>query len=161
MDDSLKNIVTPDDLMEEFVTDSIVSDDELSDSIFTCVDNYIDDLCISVMDDENSILDSDNDVDTPFTYILDKVMEKVDTIEKIETDEYAKVIAKQLDLDDNKDDDNSSDPDYCEGVDFDEITPEDFQLFINGNEVDNDTYEDGYTYRANEPGLFDDSNFNA
>lgn len=33
MSEELKNIVTPDDLMEEFVTDMVVADDELSDSI--------------------------------------------------------------------------------------------------------------------------------
>lgn len=76
MSEELKNIVTPDDLMEEFVTDMVVADDELSDSIFTCVDNYIDDLCIEIMNDEKSVFETDTDVDTPFTYILDKVMEK-------------------------------------------------------------------------------------
>ena len=95
----IKNIVTPDDLMEEYLSDAVVADDELSDSIFTCVDNYIDDLCIEVMDDENSILDSDTDIDTPFTYILDKVMERIDTIENIQVDSYAKVLEKQVILD--------------------------------------------------------------
>ena len=154
----IKNIVTPDDLMEEYLSDAVVADDELSDSIFTCVDNYIDDLCIEVMDDENSILDSDTDIDTPFTYILDKVMERIDTIENIQVDSYAKVLEKQLLLD--NDDSNSMDPDYCEGVDFDEISPEDFQLYVRGN-VDCDAYEDSYEYRDNNSGIFDDSNFNA
>ena len=148
----IKNIVTPDDLMEEFISDSVVSDDELSESIFTCVDNYIDDLCIEIMNDENSIFESDTDTDTPFTYILDKVMEKVDTIEDISGE------AARCEISDESE--NSSDPDYCEGVDFDEITPEDFQLYISGN-IDDDTYEDGYAYRANNSGFFDDSNFNA
>lgn len=92
MSDELKNIVTVDDLMEEYLSDSVVADDELSESIFTCVDNYIDDLCIKVMNDENSVFESDTDSDTPFTYILDKVMEKVDTIEDIQTDSYCKVL---------------------------------------------------------------------
>lgn len=152
MSDELKNVVTIDDLMEEYLSDSIVADDELSESLFTCVDNYIDDLCVKVMDDENSVFESDTDSDTPFTYILDKVMEKVDTIEDI-SDEAAR--CKTSD-----ESENSSDPDYCEGVDFDEITPEDFQLYISGN-IDDDTYEDGYAYRANNSGFFDDSNFNA
>lgn len=65
MSEELKNIVTPDDLMEEFVTDMVVADDELSDSIFTCVDNYIDDLCIEIMNDEKSVFETDTDVDTP------------------------------------------------------------------------------------------------
>lgn len=157
MSDDFKNIITIDDLMEEYLSDSIVTDDELSDSIFTCIDNYIDDLCIKIMDDENSIFESDNNSDTPFTYILDKVMEKIDTIESIQSDSYGKVIEKQLS--DNYEEDNSSDPDYCEGVDFDEITPEDFQLYIS-RDID-DTEEDGYIYRANNSGFFDDSNFNA
>lgn len=157
MSDDFKNIITIDDLMEEYLSDSIVADDELSDSIFTCIDNYIDDLCIKIMDDENSIFESDNNSDTPFTYILDKVMEKIDTIENIQSDSYGKVIEKQLS--DNYEEDNSSDPDYCEGVDFDEITPEDFQLYIS-RDID-DTEEDGYIYRANNSGFFDDSNFNA
>lgn len=152
MSDELKNVVTIDDLMEEYLSDSIVADDELSESLFTCVDNYIDDLCVKVMDDENSVFESDTDSDTPFTYILDKVMEKVDTIEDISGE------AARCETSDESE--NSSDPDYCEGVDFDEITPEDFQLYISGN-IDDDTYEDGYAYRANNSEFFDDSNFNA
>lgn len=153
MDNSLQNIVTPDDLMEEFITDSIFSDDELSDSIFTCVDNYIDDLCISIMDDENSIFEDDSDVDTPFTYILDKVMEKVDSITDIQADAYAQILTR------DEDEGNIDDPDYCEGIDFDNITPEDFQLYIS-EDNDRDTYEDGYLYRMDSDS-FDDSNFNA
>lgn len=155
----IKNIVTPDDLMEEFISDSVVSDDELSESIFTCVDNYIDDLCIEIMNDENSIFESDTDTDTPFTYILDKVMERIDTIENIQADSYCKVLEKQLS---STDDDyiNSSDPDYCEGIDFDEITPEDFQLYIPTADTDVDD-DDSYLTRKYDSGIFDDSNFNA
>ena len=155
----IKNIVTPDDLMEEFISDSVVSDDELSESIFTCVDNYIDDLCIEIMNDENSIFESDTDTDTPFTYILDKVMERIDTIENIQADSYCKVLEKQLS---SSDDDyiNSSDPDYCEGIDFDEITPEDFQLYIPTADIDVDD-DDSYLIRKYDSGIFDDSNFNA
>lgn len=157
MSTGIKNIVTPDDLMEEYLSDAVVSDDELSDSIFTCVDNYIDDLCIEVMNDENSILDSDTDVDTPFTYILDKVMERIDTIEKIQVDSYAKVLEKQLLLD--SDNSNSMDPDYCEGIEFDEITPEEFQLYIRN--ADDEQYNEDIEYRSLNNGIFDDSNFNA
>ena len=155
----IKNIVTPDDLMEEFISDSVVSDDELSESIFTCVDNYIDDLCIEIMNDENSIFESDTDTDTPFTYILDKVMERIDTIENIQADSYCRVLEKQLS---STDDDyiNSSDPDYCEGIDFDEITPEDFQLYIPTADTDVDD-DDSYLIRKYDSGIFDDSNFNA
>lgn len=139
MSEELKNIVTPDDLMEEFVTDMVVADDELSDSIFTCVDNYIDDLCIEMMNDEKSVFETDTDVDTPFTYILDKVMEKVDTIDQIQSDSYLSVINKQFN---NPDDDkNTDDPDYCDGVDLSEITPEDFQIYIPKIKHDGD-YED-------------------
>lgn len=160
MSDSLQKVVTPDDLMEEFISDYVVADDELSESIFTCVDNYIDDLCISIMDDENSILDNDSDTDTPFSYILDKVMEKVDTIENIQVDEYVKALEKQLSFDEENT--NIDDPDYCDGVDFSEITPEDFQLFIRDNNInDCETYEDGYEYRTNNNDIFNDSNFNA
>lgn len=139
MSEELKNIVTPDDLMEEFVTDMVVADDELSDSIFTCVDNYIDDLCIEIMNDEKSVFETDTDVDTPFTYILDKVMEKVDTIEQIQSDSYLSVINKQFNNPDN--DKNTDDPDYCDGVDLSEITPEDFQIYIPKIKHDGD-YED-------------------
>lgn len=155
----IKNIVTPDDLMEEFISDSVVSDDELSESIFTCVDNYIDDLCIEIMNDENSIFESDTDTDTPFTYILDKVMERIDTIENIQADSYCKVLEKQLSSSDD-DNINSSDPDYCEGIDFDEITPEDFQLYIPTADTDVDD-DDSYLTRKYDSGIFDDSNFNA
>lgn len=157
----IKNIVTPDDLMEEFISDMIVADDELSDSIFTCVDNYIDDLCITVMEDEeNGIMDSDsNDADLPFTYILDKVMERVDTIEDIQADSYVKVLEKQLDLTPDDGTENKSDPDYCEGVDFNEITPEDFQLNIRSTIEDR---EDSYFSRSDDyESVFDDANFNA
>lgn len=139
MSEELKNIVTPDDLMEEFVTDMVVADDELSDSIFTCVDNYIDDLCIEIMNDEKSVFETDTDVDTPFTYILDKVMEKVDTIDQIQSDSYLSVINKQFNNPDN--DKNTDDPDYCDGVDLSEITPEDFQIYIPKIKHDGD-YED-------------------
>ena len=156
----IKNIVTPDDLMEEFISDSVVSDDELSESIFTCVDNYIDDLCIEIMNDENSIFESDTDTDTPFTYILDKVMERIDTIENIQADSYCKVLEKQLSSSSDDDYINSSDPDYCEGIDFDEITPEDFQLYIPTADTDVDD-DDSYLIRKYDSGIFDDSNFNA
>ena len=136
MSEELKNIVTPDDLMEEFVTDMVVADDELSDSIFTCVDNYIDDLCIEIMNDEKSVFETDTDVDTPFTYILDKVMEKVDTIEQIQSDSYLSVINKQFN--DPDADKNTDDPDYCDDVDLSEITPEDFQSYIPKIDYDGD-----------------------
>ena len=136
MSEELKNIVTPDDLMEEFVTDMVVADDELSDSIFTCVDNYIDDLCIEIMNDEKSVFETDTDVDTPFTYILDKVMEKVDTIEQIQSDSYLSVINKQFN--DPDADKNTDDPDYCDDVDLSEITPEDFQIYIPKIDYDGD-----------------------
>lgn len=160
MSDEMKNIVTPDDLMEEFISDMVFADDELSDSIFTCVDNYIDDLCIEIMKSEDGLFEDDSDVDTPFTYILDKVMEKVDTIESISDDSYGDVLKKQLVLD--GEDDNSFDPDYSEGVD-DNISPEDFQLYVSGN-VDLDSEEDSYTVRKNssfDNYPFDDANFNA
>lgn len=159
----LEKSVTCDDLMEEFISDSIVSDDELSESIFTCVDNYIDDLCVDVMQNENSLFETDNNSsDTPFTYILDKVMERVDTIEDIQSDSYAKSLEKQLGINGDDEEHNYSDPDYCEGVDFDEVTPEDFQLYIPNANTDDESVddEDGYCYRTNNPGLFDDSNFN-
>ena len=112
------------------------------------------------MNDENSIFESDTDTDTPFTYILDKVMERIDTIENIQADSYCKVLEKQLS---STDDDyiNSSDPDYCEGIDFDEITPEDFQLYIPTADTDVDDDDDSYLIRKYDSGIFDDSNFNA
>lgn len=122
--------VTLDSLMADFVCDMTVADDELSESIFTCVDNFIDDLCLRVMDDENSVFETDRDEgDLPFNYILDKVMERVDTICGIADDAYGQALAKQLGLNGNEYI-NSMDPDYCEGIDFSEIDPEDFQLYI-------------------------------
>lgn len=127
--------VTIDSMMAEFVSDFDTAE-ELPDSIFTCVDNFIDDLVIKTMDNENSIFESDrDDSDTPFSYIIDKVIENVDTIESIGNDEYASAIANS-----NLCKSNSSDPDYCEGIDF-EITPEDFQLYIpriNQDEIEDD-----------------------
>lgn len=165
MSEELKNIVTPDDLMEEFVTDMVVADDELSDSIFTCVDNYIDDLCIEMMNDEKSVFETDTDVDTPFIYILDKVMEKVDTIEQIQSDSYLSVINKQFS--DPDDDKNTDDPDYCDGVDLSEITPEDFQVYIPKIEHDGDYENHSDEQEASLERYFDyeqtfeDSIFNA
>lgn len=165
MSEELKNIVTPDDLMEEFVTDMVVADDELSDSIFTCVDNYIDDLCIEIMNDEKSVFETDTDVDTPFTYILDKVMEKVDTIEQIQSDSYLSVINKQFS--DPDDDKNTDDPDYCDDVDLSEITPEDFQVYIPKIDYDGDYEKHSDEQEASLERYFDyektfeDSIFNA
>ena len=69
--------VTLDSLMTDFVCDMAVADDELSDSIFTCVDNFIDDLCVQVMQDENSPFETDpSEGDLPFNYIIDKVLER-------------------------------------------------------------------------------------
>lgn len=128
--------ITIDSMMAEFISDFDTAE-EFSDSIFTCVDNFIDDLAIKTMDNENSIFESDrDDADAPFSYIIDKVLEKVETIESISNDEYASAIANS-----NLGKSNSSDPDYCEGIDFIEITPEDFQLYIpriNQEEIDDD-----------------------
>ena len=136
MSEKLEKVVTPDDMMEEFVTDMVIADDELSDSIFTCVDNYIDDLCIEIMNDEKSVFETDTDVGTPFTYILDKVMEKVDTIEQIQSDSYLSVINKQFNAPDA--DKTTDDSDYCDDVDLSEITPEDFQIYIPKIDYDGD-----------------------
>lgn len=153
---ALKNIVTPDDMMEEFVSDMIIADDELSDSIFTCVDNYIDNLCIEMMNDDKSVFENDTDVDTPFTYIIDKVLEKIDTIEEIEADSYVKALSSAF-LDDNT---NDTDPDYCEGIDFDNIDPEDFQLYIPKTIQNDESEEEDYYMRSVYDG-FEDANFNA
>ena len=112
MSEKLEKVVTPDDMMEEFVTDMVIADDELSDSIFTCVDNFIDDLCIKMMDSDKSVFESDSDdADTPFSYILDKVMDEVDTIDKIQADSYCDSLEKQL-LEKDKDSySNRFDPD--------------------------------------------------
>ena len=154
----LENVVTPDDLMEEFVSDMVVADDELSDSIFTCVDNFIDTLCMDVMKDETSgILDDDNEGDVPFSYILDKVMEKVDTLDKVQDDAMAN--ASKIDLDPC----NHLDPDFISQEEIGDISPEEFQLFIQGSYAENeeDTLEDGYHYRSMENGEFTDANYNA
>ena len=165
MSEKLEKVVTPDDMMEEFVTDMVIADDELSDSIFTCVDNFIDDLCIKMMDSDKSVFESDSDdVDTPFSYILDKVMDEVDTIDKIQADSYCDSLEKQL-LEKDKDSySNRFDPDYCDGEEFDDITPEEFQLYIPKVNEDNDeAEEDSAEYRRyyDFDNTFEDSNFNA
>lgn len=147
--------VTLDSMMDEFVCDMVVADDELSDSIWTCVDNFIDDLCIRVMDDENSVFETDREEgNLPFNYIIDKVLERIDTIESISSDSYLKSLAKQLGVDKNDVEFNNNfmDPDYCDDIHFDEITPEDFQLDIavpnvdwEADEVDANWTKDGGT----------------
>ena len=164
MSEKLEKVVTPDDMMEEFVTDMVIADDELSDSIFTCVDNFIDDLCIKMMDSDKSVFESDSDdADTPFSYILDKVMDEVDTIEKIQADSYCDSLKKQLSEEDEDSYSNRFDPDYCDGEEFDDITPEEFQLYIPKVNGDNDeAEEDSAEYRRYDfDNTFEDSNFNA
>ncbi len=152
--------VTLDSLMADFVCDMTVADDELSESIFTCVDNFIDDLCLRVMDDENSVFETDRDEgDLPFNYILDKVMERVDTICGIADDAYGQALAKQLGL---KGDEyiNSMDPDYCEGINFDEINPEDFQLYI-PNPASDDEGNEERPYWTTDDGTNVDSSYDS
>lgn len=130
----MEGTTTLDSLMTDFVCDMTVADDELSDSIFTCVDNFIDGLCLKVMTDEDNIFEDEGEGNLPFNFIVDKVLEKIDTLESIadedlSTDESAFC--------------NSMDPDYCTEINFDEIDPEDFQLFIpqsnfSGNEGEED-----------------------
>ena len=139
--------VTLDSLMTDFVCDMVVADDELSDSIFTCVDNFIDDLCLRVMDDENNIFEADRDEgELPFNYIIDKVLERIDTVEDIANDSYCEVLKKQLGLKADNEHLNNMDPDYCEDVNFDEITPEDFQLYISVPNVDGDADENDVNF---------------
>lgn len=136
--------VTLDSLMADFVCDMEIADDELSDSIFTCVDNYIDDLCLKTMDNENSVFESDvNDSELPFNYIIDKVLEKIDTVEKTAYDAYGDSLEKSL-MDFS--DENTSDPDYCEGINFDNISPEDFQLYVGAVDVDDEADETDISY---------------
>ena len=124
----MEQSATLDSLMADFVCDMAVADDELSDSIFTCVDNFIDDLCVQVMQDENSPFETDpSEGDLPFNYIIDKVLERIDTIEDISNDSFAQAVSDRLKGDGEF---NAMDPDYCEDIVFDEITPEDFQLYI-------------------------------
>ena len=134
---------TLDSLMSDFVCDMVVADDELSDSIFTCVDNFIDDLCLRVMDDENSIFETDRDEgNLPFNYIIDKVLERIDTIEDISSASYMQAMAKSLGVAKGEGSDtNFMDPDYCEEVNFDEINAEDFQLYISVPNVDGEADE--------------------
>lgn len=143
--------VTLDSLMTDFVCDMVVADDELSDSIFTCVDNFIDDLCLRVMDDENNIFEADRDEgELPFNYIIDKVLERIDTVEDIVNDSYGEVLKKQLGLKADGEYLNNMDPDYCEDVNFDEITPEDFQLYISVPNVDGDADENDVNFTTDD-----------
>lgn len=143
--------VTLDSLMTDFVCDMVVADDELSDSIFTCVDNFIDDLCLRVMDDENNIFEADRDEgELPFNFIIDKVLERIDTVEDIANDSYGEVLKKQLGLKADDEHLNNMDPDYCEDVNFDEITPEDFQLYISVPNVDSDANENDVNFTTDD-----------
>lgn len=140
--------VTVDSLMAEFIQDFDMIGD-YADSIFCTLDNYIDDLIIKTMDSEDSIFETDRgDSNTPFNYIIDKVLEKVDNIETIGDDEYAKAIENS-----NLGKSNSSDPDYCEGIDFIEITPEDFQLYI--PKLNREEIQDDKTVHYTHSSLYD------
>lgn len=146
-------------LMESFVKDMDFSDNELSESIFSTVDNYIDDLCIKELDSEDSIFESDRDeADTPFNYIIDRVIEKINgDIINQSIDNMAESIA--ADLISQKT--NLTDPDYCDDINFNEMTPEDFQLFINNSNLDRDE-ECDYNYDELDYNSSDyDSIFNA
>lgn len=131
--DAFDKTVTVDDLLADFVVD-MADADELSPSIFTCVDNYIDEMCVQVMQSETSIFENGdmNDGQLPFNYVLDKVMEKVDKIDDIANVESLAALTRSLDTDSIT---NRFDPDYCDDVNFDEITPEDFQLYISSPEA--------------------------
>lgn len=137
--DAFDKTVTVDDLLADFVADMADDDEEISPSIFTCVDNCIDEMCIEVMQNETSIFENGDldDGKIPFCYVIDKVIEKLDTVEDIADREYGMAI---MDIRDNI---NDTDPDYCEGINFDEITPEDFQLYISSPEA-NAGNEDAY-----------------
>lgn len=146
-------------LMESFVKDMEFSDNELSESIFSTVDNYIDDLCIKELDSEDSIFESDRDeADTPFNYIVDRVIEKINgDIINQSMDNMAESIASDLISQKT----NLTDPDYCDDINFNEITPEDFQLFINNPNLDRDE-ECDYNYDELDYNSSDyDSIFNA
>ena len=113
---------TVDDMMEEFISDMNFADYEISDSIFNCVDNYIDSLCIEMMQSEDNIFESDrNDSRVPFVYIIDKVLDKVDTIINISSDSIRipPELAKDLGIEDDEFC-NKMDPDYCDDIDFTE-----------------------------------------
>ena len=131
--DTFDKTVTVDDLLADFVVD-MADADELSPSIFTCVDNYIDEMCVQVMRSETSIFENGDmdDGQLPFNYILDKVMEKVDKIDDIANVESLAALTRSLDTDSIT---NRFDPDYCDDINFDEITPEDFQLYISSPEA--------------------------
>lgn len=159
--DELQRIITPDDLMEEFILDDTVSDEELSESIFTCVDNYIDALCIDMMnaENDNGIFDDTDSADLPFSYILDKVMEEIDTIESVQTNAYGEVMKKQLSDDgEHNEFHNYMDPDYCTDVNFSEITPEEFQLFDIRYPDEGTNVENGADYNSE---IYADANYNA
>lgn len=154
---------TLDSLMTDFVCDMVVADDELSDSIWSCVDNFIDDLCLRVMEDESSVFETDrDDPDTPFNYIVDKVLERIDTIEDISSGSYMQAMAKSLVPKEQDEHYNTMDPDYCEDVNFDEINAEDFQLYISVPNVDEEA-EEGGAWGAEGTGVDSryDSIFNA
>lgn len=151
---------TVDDMMEEFISDMNFADYEISDSIFNCVDNYIDSLCIEMMQSEDNIFESDrNDSRVPFVYIIDKVLDKVDNIINISSDSIRipPELAKDLGIEDDEFC-NKMDPDYCDDIDFTEISPEEFQLYIPN--VDRNTYpeDDEDTVNINDSY---DSIFNA
>ena len=103
------------------------------------------------MDDENNIFEADRDEgELPFNYIIDKVLERIDTVEDIANDSYGEVLKKQLGLKADDEHLNNMDPDYCEDVNFDEITPEDFQLYISVPNVDGDADENDVHFTTDD-----------
>ena len=143
-----KKLITIDDLMEDFLADSLIEDDEFSDSIFTCVDNTIDDMCEEVIQTEGSMFETDRgDCGIPFSYVIDQVMDKIeDNINTAYNGEPTSFC-------------NDTDPDYIESADFNELDPEDFQLYI-PTHIDDPEDEDTFT-RQFYGATFDDANFNA
>lgn len=133
---------TLDGMMEDFIKDMNGDDYDISDSIYNTLDNYIDDLCIKEMDGDNGIFNSDrNDEKLPFNFVLDKVMEKVDNLITNAAEAECHVI---YNLDDCDATTNHTDPDYCDCPETDNISAEDFQLYIGKNYNIEDDAEDGY-----------------
>ena len=147
-------------LLESFVKDMDFSDDTLSDSIFNCVDNYIDDLVEEELANNSSIFETDdaNDPGTPFTFIVDRVLEKINgDIEKQAAKDTTLGLMDALSQNENDTDDHY----LTIGPDFDNISPEDFQLYICNPNLDNEQEceynTDGIDYSSSDY----DSIFNA
>lgn len=137
-DVTVEDMETVDNVMIDFVEDMEYADDEIyHDTLFSTVDNYIDDMVLETYNEEcsNDIFNCDDgdQCNLPFNYIIDKTLEKLTSTNDINDHMI-----------------NSTDPDFCEDIEVCNISPEDFQISVklpdpedyNHIEYGTDSYDD-------------------